>query len=104
MARSHFGHIYERKGRPGFYVKFDYAGYTVRRYAGPTRRAAGDRLATAQLCKSKNMPYAEMLAQVFGDAAGDRITFDKAAELYLSSMKRTHKSSTCHHDAYRDGG
>ena len=79
MARSHFGSVEELKGKPGFYCRFRYAGRRVRRYGGPTKKEACDKLALAQILANRNRSLHEILEEVFAEGDTEALTFASAA-------------------------
>ncbi len=102
MARRRaFGTIEQRSPRPGFYVVFHWQGRRYRRSVGPSKKVATQKLSTVHALLEGGMPIGEVLAEVFGDASGARMTFRQAAPLYLEHAEREKKSSTFAVDATR---
>lgn len=101
MKRRPFGSIIQRPPRPGYYVTFVWGGRRVKRSAGPTKAAARKKLAAAEALLKSGVGLDEVLAEVFGDFHGTRLTFRDAAPLYLEYAQGRKKESTLRGDVPR---
>ncbi|MBI3272210.1 MAG: site-specific integrase [Planctomycetes bacterium] len=99
--RRAFGTVLARPPRPGFYALFTWQGRRYLRSAGPTRTVAEKKLATAHATLTGGVPVATVLAEVFGDTRGARLTFKDAAPLYLEHAHARKKPSTFAGDVKR---
>ncbi len=101
MKRRPFGSIIQRPPRPGYYVTFVWGGRRIKRSAGPTKAAARKKLAAAEALLKGGVDLNEVLAEVFGDFHGTRLTFREAAPLYLEYAQGRKKESTLRGDVPR---
>lgn len=101
MKRRPFGSILQRPPRPGFYVTFTWEGRRIKRSAGPTKAAARKKLTAAEALLKSGVDLSEVLAEVFGDFHGTRLTFRDAAPLYLDYAQGRKKESTLQVDVPR---
>ena len=79
-----FGTVYQRKGRDGYYVRFRRQGEEVRRYGGSTERLAKKKLLRAFAMFEGGSSVTEVLAEVFGDFTGERLSLKDAVPHYLA--------------------
>lgn len=101
--RRAFGTIKQRPPRPGYYVRFPWGGRFYERAAGPTREGARNLLTRAEVLLVAGEPIEFVLADVFGDAHGSRLTFRDAVPLYLTYAATRKKPSTLAGDRTRLG-
>ncbi|MBI4570217.1 MAG: site-specific integrase [Planctomycetes bacterium] len=101
--RNVFGSIITRAPRPGYYTEFVWNGQRYRRSAGPTREAAKKKLSTAHALLSGGATIDAVLADVFGDRRGSRLTFRDASVEYLAAARKKKKASTVEVDGFRLG-
>jgi len=96
MGRRPFGHIKQRKGRPGWYVVFHHPDrkYAIERSTGMDKAVAQQKLAAVEALVKSGRPLAEILANVFGEKHGSRMTFREAVPLFLAHAKARLKPST----------
>ena len=99
--RRPFGSIVERKGRPGYYVRFTVHGTRVERAGGPTRAVARKLLAATEALLASGHTLQDVLASVFSESVGARLTFKAAAGLYLEYASARKRESTLKRDAQR---
>lgn len=99
--RRAWGTIRERKPRRGLYVLFHWAGRRYERAGGPTRDIARTRLARTELLLKAGQAIEAVLAEVYGDAHGSRLTFRDAVPLYLAYAASRKKPSTLATDRAR---
>lgn len=92
-SRRPFGRVFTR-GTRGFYVRFRWHGREWERSAGPNRSGAERKLAQAHAALSAGAPLEDVLADLFGDPRGSRLTFRDAAALYLEQAKQRKREST----------
>jgi integrase len=71
------------------------------RYGGPKKSIAQQKRAATHALLAGGVPIEEVLAQVYGDFHGSRLTFRDAAEPYLEYAKPRKKPSTYARDARR---
>lgn len=105
MEREHkpraWGEIRNRADRPGFRVRFQHDGRTYERAAGSTWAAADKKRRQAQTLLEAGTAIGDVLAHVFGDFHGSRLTFRDAAPLYLEHAATRKKASTLKGDVHR---
>lgn len=94
-----WGQIREREGR--FYVRFTAEGRKFERGPFPTEAKARKARDKARLLLEDRAPVADVLANVFGDFDGSRLTFRAAAAKYLEAVKAEKKATTYETDVYR---
>jgi integrase len=92
-TNRHFGHIFQRKGRPGYYVRFQIDGKRRTMYAGPTEDDAEKKAAALLLARDR---YKAGLIEPEPERPAP-IKFEKYAERHLKHLEREHRDST-----YRD--
>ena len=76
--RRHFGSIFRRKGKAGWYVKFAWEANTYRKAVGPDPALGQTKLAAAEALLRAGTSIQEVLSEVFGDFNGTRLTFADA--------------------------
>jgi integrase len=101
--RRAFGTIKQRPPRPGFYVRFSWGGRCYERQGGPTRAIARGLLTRAEALLRAGEAIEVVLAELFGDAHGSRLTFRDAVPLYLAYAETRKKASTLAGDRTRLG-
>lgn len=94
MTRRHFGTIEALPPRPGFYVRFTWRGRRYRRYGGALKAIAQSKLAALQSALERGQEIESVLADVFGDVVGARLTFRDAVEPFLAYAATRRKAST----------
>lgn len=99
--RRVFGTIKQRPPRRGFYVLFSWAGRRYERAGGPTREIAQSRLTEVELLLKRGVAVEVVLAEVFGDTHGTKLTFREAVPQYLEYAATRKKPSTIAGDTYR---
>lgn len=99
--RRAFGTVIERPPRPGFYALFTWEGRRYCREAGPRVSTAEQKLAAAHALLKGGVRVQEVLAQVFGDIHGERLTFRDAVPLYMKYAATKKKPSTVASDQSR---
>lgn len=98
-----FGTVYQRAGRTGYYVRFRRDGQEVRRYGGRTEKTAEKKLLRAHAMFESGATVTQVLAEVFGDFTGERLSFKDAIPHYLAWAEQRKKPSTIKADAQRLG-
>ncbi len=93
-VRAKFGSVLRRAGREGYYCRFSLEGKDRWRYGGPTLAIARANLQKAQGLLASGSPPAEMLAAVFGDEHGSKLSFIEATDGYMAFAKNVKKPST----------
>ena len=106
MARRTFGSIERRKRKdgtykPNFYAKFVWKGQRYVRSAGPTRSHARSKLDSAHGLLMSGVSIEDVLAEVFGDFTGTRLSFADAVPLYLEYASTRKRQSTFDCDVRR---
>lgn len=101
MGRT-FGSLYQRKGRKGYYVRIRRDGREVQKYGG-TERQAKKKRAKAEAVLDDGRSLEEVLAKVFGDFTGARLTVRDAVGEYLAYAEHQKKRSTVERDGVRLG-
>lgn len=96
-----WGHVFQPPGRPGWYVAFTAEGRKIRRAAGRTEKVARKRLEKVQQYLEDGARLDDVLAHVFGDFNGARLTVREAAALFLDYLKVRRKESTLRTHAQR---
>ena len=101
--RRTFGTIMTDRRRPGhFYVRFPWTdGRLIKRYGGPSRQLAAERLSAVHALKVRGASLEEVLSTAFGEATGARLSFREAAPLYLEYAEGRKKPSTFKRDVAR---
>ncbi|MEE8106097.1 MAG: site-specific integrase [Planctomycetota bacterium] len=104
--RRAFGSIERRKRKdgsykPGHYAKFVWQGRRYVRSGGPTKAHARDKLDTAHGLLAAQVPIEQVLAEVFGDFDGTRLSFADAVPLYLEYAEKRKRHSTFETDVKR---
>lgn len=101
MRRRSFGEVYEKPGRPGFYVRVRWRGLKLKRHAGPTRDVAKSNLSKLEVRLKAGTPLEKAAAEVFGDRAEKRTTFEEATKQFLEHRQGRVKTSTYSGDVRR---
>ncbi|MHC4547167.1 MAG: tyrosine-type recombinase/integrase [Planctomycetota bacterium] len=100
-VRGKFGEVFQRPGRKGWYLRFSFGGARYVRYCGPKKSIAEQKRAAAHALLAGGVSVEEVLAQVFGDFHGLRLTFRDAIEPYLEYAKDRKRASTYKRDVVR---
>jgi integrase len=88
----------------GYYALFVWDGRRYCRAAGPTKKAARDKLAKAHALLEGGIVIGDVLADVFGDLGGSRQTFTDIVPRYLEYASTRKKASTLAADRRRLDG
>jgi integrase len=99
--RASFGHVFQPKGRNNWYLRFEWDGRRVTRLAGTTRTVAERNRTRVHSLLLDGKPVEEVLAEVFNDVNGSRMTFAELADLYLRAAPQFKKASTVAGDRKR---
>ncbi len=99
--RRVFGTIKQRPPRRTFYVLFSWGGRRYERVGGPTKAVARERLAETEVLLKRGIAVEVVLAEVYGDAHGSRLTFRDAVPLYLEYAATRKRPSTLKGDRSR---
>jgi integrase len=103
MSGRNFGRIFKRSGREGVYVRIRRPGREIVRWGGRTERQAEKKLRKAAALFDDGASVDAVLAEVFGEFTGERVTFREAAPRYLAWAEQHKKASTVHRDRVRLG-
>ncbi|KAF0245274.1 MAG: phage integrase family site specific [Planctomycetota bacterium] len=101
MRRRDFGQVYEKAGRPGFYVRLRWRGLSLKRHAGPSRENATSKLAKLHVKLENGVPFDDAVAEVFGGGKANRLSFRDASALFMQYREGRVKESTFHGDKGR---
>ena len=96
-----WGEVRSRRDRPGFRVRFTHEGRTYERAAGSSWAGADKKRRQVQTLLESGLSIGEVLAHVFGDFHGAKLTFREAAPLYLEYAATRKKPSTLKGDTQR---
>ena len=99
--RRTFGNLEKRKGRPGLYVRFRLGGRRIRRVGGMTKAAARRSLSEVKVRIDRGYSLETILAEVFGEENGYKMTFRQAVADYRSHARSRKRASTLATDEYR---
>jgi integrase len=99
--RASFGHVFQPTGRNNWYLRFDWDGRRITRLAGTTRTVAERNRTRVHSLLLDGKPVEEVLAEVFNDVNGSRLTFAELSELYLRAAPQFKKASTVAGDKKR---
>ncbi len=100
-SRRGFGTVLQRSGRRGFYIAFPAEGQRIWRYAAPTRRAAQRTLARVEAMLAKGSPLADVMAAIFGEATGSRLTLRQLAPVFIEAREERVGAQTLKRDKQR---
>ncbi|MCZ6689942.1 MAG: site-specific integrase [Planctomycetota bacterium] len=98
-TRRDFGSIARDKRksgghRPGWYIRFRHDGKRIKRYGGPTKQIASEKLSQVHAFLSKGRSLEETLRIVFNETSAGGITFREAVGGYLTDFKGRKRPST----------
>ena len=96
-----WGAIRRRGDRTGFTVRFHHGGRTFDRSGGTTWAVADKKRRQAHTLLEAGVSVDEVLAQVFGDFHGARLTFREACPHYLAYAGGRKRPSSLADDTYR---
>ncbi len=102
-GRSEFGMVYQTPGRRTFSVDFIWKGRRVRRAGGSTYALADQKRREVRVLLERGVDLDEVLAHVFGDFCGTRLTFREATAKYLEYAATRKRPSSLADDRYRLG-
>ena len=87
--------------RPGFYIRFRWEGRRFKKYGGPSKRIANERLSQIHGMLSKGIAADEAIRIVYNETTTTNITFRQAVDEYLVDSAGRKKSSTLDVDRLR---
>lgn len=100
-GRASFGHVFRPKERNNWYLRFEWHGRRITRLAGTTRGGAERNRTRVHALLLDGTPVVQVLAEVFNDINGARLSFKELADLYLRAAPQFKKKSTVAGDVKR---
>ena len=100
-GRASFGHVFKPKERNNWYLRFEWQGRRITRLAGTTRSGAERNRTRVHALLLDGTPVEQVLAEVFNDVNGSRLSFKELADLYLRAAPQFKKKSTVAGDKKR---
>lgn len=99
--RRHFGSVFKRTGKPGYYIRWIHQGRMHERKGGSKRSIACTKLSQIELMLETGASTDEVLAEVFGDRSLSTTTFRELSPEYMKHARLRKRPSTVEVDQQR---